>query len=344
MDCYAIRGTALRWFECYLTRRKLRVTGATSNTQECTNSDYRDVLYGVPQGSCLGPLLSLVFWNDLLLNLMLSKAILFADDTTIFKSHENLCYLQWSLMEELKQLVDWFKANKLTLNLKKSCCMIFAPNKKVVDGFSLELDGLELSIVPCTKFLGVWLNSDLNWKKHVSMVLLKINRNKNLLKTSQNFLDSDCKKIIYYAHINSHVNYCLSTWGNMIPGELKNRVQNALDKCIKLIKNSPPTVLSLEKMITLENCKFGYKLVNKLLPKEIVACALTNHKGKPLQKQHTYNTRNRQIPNLPTVKCSRYLKSIYCMDYKEYVSLSYDIKTSKNLQSFARKCKSKLLT
>ena len=221
--------------------------------------------------------------------------------------------------------------------------MIFTPNKKLVHGFSLKLDGLELPIVPRTKFLGVWLDSDLNWKKHISTVLLKINRNKNLLKISKNFLDSDCKKIIYYAHIDSHVNYCLSTWGNMVLSELKNRLQKALDKCIKLIKYPPPNVLSLENMITLENCKFGYKLANKLLPKEIVACALTDHKGKSLQKQHSYNTRNRLIPNLPSVKCSRYLKSIYCMGYKEYVSLSSGIKNLKNLQSFVRKCKSKLI-
>ena len=129
----------------------------------------------------------------------------------------------------------------------------------------------------------------------------------------------------------------------MIPSELKNRIHNALDKCVKLIKNPPPYVLSLENMITLENCKFGYKLANKLLPKEIVACALTDHKGKSLQKQHSYNTRNRLIPNLPSVKCSRYLKSIYCMGYKEYVLLSSDIKNSKTLQSFVRKCKLKLL-
>ena len=174
LQCYGIRGTALRWFESYLTRRKMRVTGATSNTQDSTDLKYCNVSYGVPQGSCLGPLLFLVFCNDLPLNLMLSKAILFADDTTINKSHENLLYLQWSLIEELKQLVDWFKANKLTLNLKKSCCMIFAPNKKLVHGFSLELDGLELPIVPCTKFLGVWLDSDLNWKRHISTVLLTI--------------------------------------------------------------------------------------------------------------------------------------------------------------------------
>ena len=343
LSCYGIRGVALKWFESYLSMRRMRVTGNYSETEDSTGSEYRRISYGVPQGSCLGPLLFLVFCNDLPLNLHLSKAILFADDTTIYKSHENLRYPQWSLHEELKQLADWFKANKLTLNLKKSCCMIFAPNKSLVQGFTLELDGVALPIVNCTKFLGVWLDSNLNWKKHVSTVLLKIKRNINLLKVSKNFLDPNCKIIIFHAHFMSHVNYCLSTWGNMIPNKLKGRVQKSLDKCTKLISNHPPTILSLDNMITLENCNFGYKLVNKLLPEEIVVCAMTDHKGRSLQKQHKYNTRHKIVPNLPIVKSSRYLNGIFCMGYKEYIVLSTELKNSRTLQGFARKCHTRLL-
>ena len=78
-----------------------------------------NVEYGVPQGSCLGPLLFLIYCNNLPLNLKMCNSILFADDATVYKSHENLRYLKWCLESELKQLLDWFNANKLTLNLSK---------------------------------------------------------------------------------------------------------------------------------------------------------------------------------------------------------------------------------
>ena len=71
-------------------------------------SDSHIIEYGVPQGSCLGPLLFLIYSNDLPLNLDTCNSILFTDDTTIYKSHENLRYLKWSLQHELASLMDWF--------------------------------------------------------------------------------------------------------------------------------------------------------------------------------------------------------------------------------------------
>ena len=137
-------------------------------------SDFYDVTYGVPQGSCLGPLLFLVFCNDLPLNLTFCKAILFADDTTIYASHTNLRYLQWCICEELKQLLDWFMANKLTLNLGKSCCIIFGAGKKRLEQLELKINNVTIPIVDDCKFLGIWIDKSLNWRKHVSTLQLKI--------------------------------------------------------------------------------------------------------------------------------------------------------------------------
>ena len=83
----------------------------------------------MPQGSCLGPLIFLIFCNDLYLNLELCYGILFADDTTIYKSHKNLRYLTWAIKNDLEILTDWFKANHLSINSKKSISILFT-NKK----------------------------------------------------------------------------------------------------------------------------------------------------------------------------------------------------------------------
>ena len=125
MEKYGIRGIILDWFKSYLENRTMCVKSLVGTPPSLEISKISDIEYGVPQGSCLGPLLFLIYCNDLPLNLSMCNSILFADDVTVYKSHENLRYLKWCLEFELSQLLDWFNANKLTLNLSKSVCMLF---------------------------------------------------------------------------------------------------------------------------------------------------------------------------------------------------------------------------
>ena len=115
----------LEWFRSYLTDRRMRVKCISDCGLPCY-SEWEPLEYGTPQGSVLGPLIFLIFNNDLHLHLSYSNCILFADDTTIYSSHKNLQHLTWCIREDLMTLCDWFKANKLTLNLDKSVAMIFS--------------------------------------------------------------------------------------------------------------------------------------------------------------------------------------------------------------------------
>ena len=110
MERYGIRGIALSWFKSYLTARTLK-SKVNTNDGIMYSKPY-DIEYGTPQGSCLGPLLFLVFTNDLHLHLLYSNCILFADDTTIFYSGKSIRYIEWCIQEDLKILQDWFQANK----------------------------------------------------------------------------------------------------------------------------------------------------------------------------------------------------------------------------------------
>ena len=131
---YGIRGTAYNWFESYLSNRQMRVKCNVASSGKTEYSKHMNVSYGAPQGSCLGPLIFLIFTNDLHRYLVYSSAILFADDTTLHKTHRNLTYLKWYLEDDLCTLSDWFATNKLTLNLDKTVCILFQKdnNKKTV--------------------------------------------------------------------------------------------------------------------------------------------------------------------------------------------------------------------
>ena len=158
LDMYGIRGVCLDWLKHFLSGRRLSVKCVAGEPPELSVSKKYHVQFGVPQGSCLGPLLFLIYCNHLALNLDFCCSILFADDTTLYKSHKNLVYLKWCIQEELNQLLDWFRANKLTLNLNKSVCMLFQERRQEAN-FQIEVDNLELKTVKCCKILGIWIDN-----------------------------------------------------------------------------------------------------------------------------------------------------------------------------------------
>ena len=112
-------------------------------------------------------------------------------------------------------LHDWFKANKLTLNLDKSVMLIMG-RKNHSKLNTLKIGGHKIRIEKVTKFLGVWIDSELNWNEHVNRLALKLKSRLGLLKRSKNFLDPHSMKVLYYAQVYSNLSYCLSMWGNMI--------------------------------------------------------------------------------------------------------------------------------
>ena len=158
LDRYGIRGTALEWFKSYLQNRKIRVK------IENTKSNEFSVKYGTAQGSCLGPLIFLIFCNDLNIHLEYMKCIQFADDTTLYLGYPDPNRLRDMIEKDLKVLQDWFRTNKLTLNVEKSVCLIFNDRACKNMDMSLSLSGKNIPVERETKFLGVWLDKDLKWE------------------------------------------------------------------------------------------------------------------------------------------------------------------------------------
>ena len=184
------------WFENYLKNRSL-VAKVTTSPNKTIKSDRFDITYRTAQGSCIGPLLFIIFVNDIHLLPIYSKIILFADDTTIFNSHTSNKYLRFMLEHDLSLKTDWFNANKLSLNLYKTVAMQFWNNNANLE---LRVDDLKIPLVECTKFLGVLIDSQLMWHDHVNHLVNKLSNNKRLMSLGKHLLDKNSLCNVYFAH------------------------------------------------------------------------------------------------------------------------------------------------
>ena len=173
----------------------------------------------------MGPLLFLLYNNDLYLNLEHTQVILFADDTTLYMGHRNLNYLRWCLEQDMNNMNDWFLTNKLTLNINKSSCVLFKKNKQKIS-LSIKINNNPIPQRSHVKFLGVWLDENLDWNYHCNATLNKIKRNTYLLRMGQNCLTLHALKLIFYSHIQSHVQYGLLVWGNECSSKSKKHCKN----------------------------------------------------------------------------------------------------------------------
>ena len=350
LEKYGIRGKANKWFKDYLTNRKMRTKCVVASTGKMEYSEYQDITYRTPQGSCLGPLIFIIFTNDLHKQLQHSKSLLFADDTTLYKSHRNLNYLTWCIEDDMSRLTDWFRINKLTLNLDKTVCILFQKSKEIKH-IVIKIGRQTIKNTVGTKFLGLWIDEHLSWNTHIQKLHLKLTRNTNLLKLNQNMMPTITKTLIYHSHIGSHLQYGLLLWGNNATEEQLLKLQKIQTKCLKYILPKEKTlnlhhilgILTIKDLIQLANWKFGYKLSHNLLPTKTTSICLEDSKKSSLLPKHHYNTRNKGIPNLPNTANKSYRDSFLLRGPRSILSLDKEIQNSPNLTIFTLRCKKLLI-
>ena len=218
---YGIRGAELSWFESYLSDRKQFVT------VNGKNSMLINVLLGVPQGSILGPLLFLLYINDLPLASNLFT-LLFADDTTLLASADSVESLNLFVNTEFKKICDFFRTNKLMLHPDKTKILFFSNrlngegvqifcNSNNEDFANPELIKLLPLIsnnddIPAAKFLGVYFDSNLSFKYQVSCVKKKLSKALYILRMVKKILPLHSLKLIYYTIFHCHLVYAIQIW------------------------------------------------------------------------------------------------------------------------------------
>ena len=177
LECYGVHGIVNDWFKSYLEGRTLIVKVSTSK-ENTTKSTPFHITYDTAQGSCLGPLLFIMFSNDMHLLPIYGHLILFADDTTLINHHQNPRFLDHVTQHDMAILHDWFKANQLLLNLSKSALMKFWPGDTKYD---IVLESNTIPQVRTTKFLGITIDDEINWRSHINNLYSKLQANKRML-------------------------------------------------------------------------------------------------------------------------------------------------------------------
>ena len=228
---YGIRGIALNWFRSYLSNRRQFVS--------CNghHSVIRHITCGVPQGSVLGPLLFLIYMNDLPTCLTYTQAVLFADDTTIYTSSDNIIDLYHNINVDLSNLVDWFRSNKLALNTTKTNFMLFTNSNNIPANQFIKIDTDIIERRNCCKFLGLMIDHKLTWSEHISYTKSKISRSLYAMNRLKHMIGKQYLKTLYDSLVHSYLSYGVILWGGTYSTHL-NAIRVSQKKALRCIYNS----------------------------------------------------------------------------------------------------------
>ena len=232
LEHYGVRSVPLIWFKNYLTNRRqfTSINGTKSNTLPLT--------CGVPQGSILGPLLFLIYANDVINTTKLLRFILYADDTNILFSHKNETTLYNIVNNELINVCDWFKANRLQMNADKTKYMIFRThNKSRLLHSVLKIDDETIDQVESTNFLGVIIDDKLTWTKHVNSIHGKISMSIGVMRKLRSILPLNTLFMLYNAFVLPYLDYCSLVWSGTSSGNLQ-RLNVLQKKAIRICSNA----------------------------------------------------------------------------------------------------------
>ena len=270
LENYGIRGVANDLIESYLEKRKKFVSIANFNSSDLV------IEYGVPQGSILGPLLFLIYINDLPSCLQFLPRF-FADDTALLITGKTLKDIQCQANLELSNVLQWMIANSLILNATKSEALVVSPyvgKSEPPVTFGIGKDFFQSSI--SAKYIGVTIDNHLSFNQHITLLENKVARSVGVISKLRFYLPQSSLVILYFSLVHTHLLYAFPVWAstyNIYLSKLK-RLQN---KAVRIISRTSikdritPNyhrleILKLDDLYTLEIAKLMYQFAPNKLP------------------------------------------------------------------------------
>ncbi len=334
LNHYGISGLSKTLLKSYLSNRtqQTEINGVLSGKGI--------IKHGVPQGSVLGPLLFLLYINDISESSKILKFFLFADDTTVYYSDKTNNTTEDLLNHELSKVSVWLAANKLSLNVKKSNFLHFHNDNCKKPTINLKLNGIDVEEKEVTKYLGVFIDNKLSWKSHIEHVKTKLSRGNGMISKIRYYVNDVCLLNLFYSFIQSHVNYNLLNWTSTYPTFI-NQIELKVKAAIRLIsfknkyEHTKPLFLKLNILPFMDMIK--YKKGNFLwkLSKGYIK--------KPISDIFIQNNYNPLRFNLPNLNCQSDRNNIVFSCVKYWNSIPYYIRNASTLNSFNDKHKKHLM-
>lgn len=332
---YGVRGRALDWFTSYLSGRKQYVT------YDSVSSSIYEITCGVPQGSVLGPLLFILYTNDLPNSLEHSKCILFADDTTVYYSSTDIDDAIANINRDLESLTQWFRANKLSLNVNKTNYMIFTKTTTPTSNYSVTIGSEKLNAVVETKFLGMIIDNKLTWGSHMEYCRKKMTSGLYAINSLKHILPKKYLKSIYYTLVHPYLNYGILLWGSTFKTHTK-KLQILQNKALRAITLSDynSSADPLFKQLNIPKLQdLFYIQLGKIMYKNTV-----NSLPPPLSKYfecnanyHDHNTRSRGHPHISSRNSQFVLRSYLHKAPDLWYKIPSEIKNSTTITAFTKR-------
>ena len=336
---FEIHGAELKWFESYLTKRKqvCFVSGRISSPRQIT--------CGVPQGSILGPLLFLLYINDMPQCLKSTTPGLYADDRDIFAASHDYDILVKSSNDDLKNLHTWLAKNKLQHHPTKTKLMFIGSPynlKNRIGESSVSFGDKKVPVTHSFESLGVEIDENLTWEKHTAKICKKASAGIGAIKRVKPYVDTSTLQIIYKALVQPHFDYCSTLWGNC-GKSLQDKLQKLQSRAARVITGETydirsTYILNSLSWETLDNRRkkskavFMYKVLN-----DHAAPSLKESFYERNVMQNRYNLRNSEydltIPRSRTEYLRRNFKYSGAMLWND---LSFEAKSPSSLDSFKR--------
>lgn len=303
MKALGLNDLSVRWIASYLTGRdqKVEVNGSMS--------DARQIDCGVPQGSVLGPLLFLLYINDMS-DACSCNLFLYADDATLLISHKELNTLQRMLGEELSKISNWLSDNRLSLHLGKTESILFGSKPRLRKAPRLKVDLVSEVIVAKTtvKYLGCWLEDSLGGEGMAIQVLGKVNARTRFLARKANLLDRESLKLLANSLVQCHFDYASVSWFGGLSVSSKKKLQVSQNKLVRVVMGLGPcdhvgrshfkelNWLPVEARVAQLRLNMVHKIVNNRAPKYL------NNYFPSVREVHSYGTRS-SLANLHPPRC-----------------------------------------